>query len=273
MKNYTSVLMLLVFVMVALMVSGEAFAADEGKASSSDPIDNFKKETKEALPWLEWGADLRMRAIWSKNTRALDDTRHGDERFWQRARTRLWTSSTITDNLKFNFGMCWEIRNYCRPDGMRNGEFGDVAFETLNFEWSKILTLPLKVKVGRQNLSDLNKWLFADGTPRDGSRTCYFDTVRFTYELAEQKTSIDVAYIHQWADADKWLPPINDHLDRHLIENNERAVVLYAKNKSIENTQIDGYYIWRRTWQELNNGWDSDLSRSEERRVGKECRL
>ncbi|MCK4625370.1 MAG: alginate export family protein [Phycisphaerae bacterium] len=252
--------LLLLTLFAFALFAGPAFAADEENTSSSDPIDNFKKETKEALPWLDWGADLRLRAIWSKNARTLDDTSPRNERFWQRARTRLWTTSTITDNLKFNFGMCWEIKNFCRPDGMRDGEFSDVAFETLNFELSNTFGLPLKIKIGRQNLNDLNKWLLSDGTPRDGSRTCYFDAARFTYELAEQKTSIDVVYIDQWADGDKWLPPINDHLDRHLIENNERAVVLYVKNKSIENTQIDGYYIWRKTRGVLDNGWNSDLS-------------
>ncbi len=260
MTKYSLVLMLLVFVMAVLMVSDAAFAADDDKdTSASDPIADFKKQTKEAVPWLEWGADLRMRAIWDKNIRSLDDSAPGNERFWQRYRTRLWTTSTITDNLKLNFGMVWEFKNYCRPDGMRDTDFDEVVFETLNLEWSKAFTLPLKIKVGRQNLMDLNKWLFADGTPLDGSRTSYFDAVRFTYELAEQKTSIDVVYIDQYSNSDKWLPPIND-VDRHLIENDERAVALYVKNKSIENTQIDGYYIWRKTQRELDNGWNSDLS-------------
>lgn len=253
---------------VTLLLAGNAFA-DNGKEDSCQcPLCNFKKQSKENIPWLDWGADLRCRAIWSKNTRGLDDTKHGDERFWQRYRSRLWGSAeTPIDNLKFNIGLAWEFKNFCRPRGapgsrhnIRNTDFDEVVFETMNFEWSKAFGLPLTVKVGRQNIRDLNDWLIVDGTPGDGSRTCYFDAVRFTYDLAEYKSTIDVVYIDQYADSDKWLPPINDHRDSHQIENDERAVILYVKNKSLKNTQIDGYYIWRRTWKELRCGWDSDLS-------------
>ncbi|MDY7011611.1 MAG: alginate export family protein [Planctomycetota bacterium] len=251
---------LLVFAVVSISALGSAFAGDTEKSDAHCGICDFKKQAKEALPWLEWGAELRLRAIWDKNVRSCDDSAEGNERFWQRYRGRLWTTSTLADNLKLNFGAAWEMRNYCRPEGMRDTDFDEVVFETLNIEWSKALGLPLRVKVGRQNLGDLNRWLFAEGTPLDGSRTWYFDAARFTYELAERKTTVDVVYINQYSDSDKWLPPINDHIDRHLLENDERAVVLYVKNKSLDKTQIDGYYIWRRTWRELDNGWDSDLS-------------
>ncbi len=253
-------LTLLVLVVAVLALTGPAMAGDGEEAAGHCPVCDFKKQTKEAVPWLEWGADLRMRAIWDRNVRSLDETAAGNERFWQRYRGRLWTTSTLAENLKLNFGMAWEMRNYCRPEGLRNTDFDEVVFETLNIEWSKAFSLPLTVKVGRQNLVDLNDWLFNDGTPLDGTRTSYFDAARFTYDLKEYKTTVDAVYIGQYSDSDKWLPPINDHADRHLIENNERAVVLYAKNKSLDKTQIDGYYIWRQTRRELANGWDSDLS-------------
>jgi len=249
----------------------DAAAADAPAQPQPCPICDLHKRMHEAAPWLEWGADLRIRGIYDKNLFGLDDHAPANERVWQRYLGRVWSRITPLEKLSFNIGLVWEMYNFCRPRGselpdIRDTNMDEVLFHRFNVEWRDAFGLPLRVKVGRQVLADLNNWMFLEGTPTDGERTGFFDAARFTYEIEPWKSTLDVVYIDQYSDSDHPLPPIINDRDRHLREHDERAVVLYLRNKSIENTQIDGYFIWRRTWADRGgvfagqSGWDSDLS-------------
>jgi len=45
----------------------------------------------------------------------------------------------------------------------------------------------------------------------------------------------------------------------YLTEQNEQGVILYLSNKSVENVQIDGYFIYKRDAKELANGDNADI--------------
>jgi hypothetical protein len=109
---------------------------------------------------------------------------------------------------------------------------------------SNVFGLPLKVKVGRQDIIFGNGWLVLDGTPLDGSRTIFFDAARATLDLKDANTSVDVIYIDQHAESDRWIKPFNDQ-DFLNIEQNERGAILYVTNKSLSKTQLDGYFIYK----------------------------
>ncbi len=234
-------------------------------------ICDFKRDSAKALPWLKWGADFRIRGIWDKNTRAtgndiLRDETVGNERFWQRYRTRAWAIVTPIENVDLEVGMAWEWYNFCRPKGhggtyddIRDTSLDEAIIEKLNVKWSKAFGLPMTIQVGRQFPVGVNDWLLIEGTPLDGTRTAFFDMARVTYELEEFQTTVDGLFIWQCSDQDRWLRPVNDR-DRAVVENDEVAAMLNIRNKSFERTQLDGYYIWRKTNQETAGGWNSDIS-------------
>lgn len=206
--------------------------------------DEWFEETKQPVDWFKWGADQRIRGIWDKNLTTVDEGA-GDERFWQRYRTRLWGTITPFEDLDINLGLAWEWRNYCRPKGpRRDTDMDEVVFETVNVSWKKAFGLPLTITVGRQNILGINKnrWLIFEGTPLDGSRTIYMDAARFTYEMEEANTTIDAIYVDNSHESDRWLVPINDR-DKQVIEHDERGGIIYVSNKSLPNTSIDGYFI------------------------------
>jgi hypothetical protein len=104
------------------------------------------------------------------------------------------------------------------------------------------------VTAGRQDvlLGDAGDWwLVADGTPRDGSWTLFLDSARLSYEAKEVKTKLDLIYISQQAHPGDTVPTIGDSDAYYLTEQDERGVVVNFSNKSVEQTQIDAYFIYK----------------------------
>lgn len=56
-----------------------------------------------------------------------------------------------------------------------------------------------------------------------------------------------------------WLPVLNHQRAPALVEQNEQGVILYASNRSLPNTRIDGYFIYKQDDRELANGDDADI--------------
>jgi hypothetical protein len=210
---------------------------------------NRVEEAKQPAPWLKFNGDIRLREIFAPNL-VLDQ----EDRHFQRFRFRLGATVTPVENIDINARAVWEPRHYCEPDRraqVREGEYIDewtlneVIIDKLNVHWKNIGGLPLAIKAGRQDLIFGNGWLVLDGTPLDGSRTIFFDAVRATLELKDIDTTVDLVYIDQHADSDRWFEPFGDE-DFHNIEQDEKGAILYVTNKSIENTQIDGYFIYKK---------------------------
>jgi len=208
-----------------------------------------KHRAYEAVPWLEWGMDVRLREVFAPNLLLDREDRH-----FQRYRLRAWTGIKPVDNLRFDLRLVYEPRHFCQPARearTRNAYYIDewtlseAIFDRASVTWSKAMGLPLTVTVGRQDIIFGNGWLVLDGTPLDGSRTIFFDAIRATYDAKEIQTTFDVIYICQQADSDQqWFAPFCDK-DFHNMEQDEKGVILYATNKSLDKTQIDGYFIYK----------------------------
>ena len=56
-----------------------------------------------------------------------------------------------------------------------------------------------------------------------------------------------------------WIPTLGRSYDMYLTEQNEQGVILNASNKSIKNTQLDGYFIYKRDDRELAIGDNADI--------------
>jgi len=199
-------------------------------------------------PWLDMGADFRFRTHYGKNWTGLDDDARYKGEFantfnFQRYRSRWWTTSKLDENTTINTRVTWEFRTWDEPPTRtQHTDFDEIIIDNLNFKQKSFLELPTTLTFGRQDILLGQGWLVADGTPLDGSRTFYYDALRFTWDLGE-KTKLDTIYIHNEPESDWWLKPINDR-EKYVTQQEEDGVILYLTDKSSP-TQLEGYFMYK----------------------------
>jgi len=231
-----------------------ALAAEEEVVhdASTCPICQSKARMNELVPWISWGADLRLREVYGPNLASLAKNADGAERHFQRYRMRAWTKMTPfqdIDELKgmaVNFRMVYEPRHNCKKkDADPVWTWSEGIIDKLNVQWKKPFDLPMDVTIGRQDIILGRGWLVLDGTPLDGSRTIYFDAVRFSLDLQEQlQTKAELIYLDQNADSDWWLNPTCDK-EFNVVEADERGAIVYLTNKSLENMTLGGFFMYK----------------------------
>ena len=235
---------------------GTSEAGCERQSLTADGLEEWLAASKKPCDWLSLGADARLREIFSPNLLLDQEDRH-----FQRYRFRVWSTITPCENLNLNTRLVWEPRHFCQPSRTaetRDGRYIDewtgneAIFDKMNIEAKKIGGMPVSVKVGRQDIILGNGWLVLDGTPLDGSRTIFFDAARATVELEEVKTKVDLIYINQHADSDWWIKPFCDK-DFHNMEQDEQGAIVYVTNKSLDKTQLDGYFMWKHDERDIGD--------------------
>ncbi|HUU10593.1 MAG TPA: alginate export family protein [Phycisphaerae bacterium] len=239
----------MVAAMLALPVgtqAAEPTAAEEPKpASAEERIEDFLAKSKNPFEWFAWGADLRLRESYANNHGTLDKGAANNELAMQRYRTRWWMTLSPVKDVDVNLRLIWEGRHYTQPDNRQDYDQGDVLFDKLNLTLKNLGGSPLSVVAGRQEFTFGDGWLIFEGTPLDGSRTIFFDAYRFTYDLKDAKTAVDVIYLEQTHNGERWLTPMQN-MHRNMMEQNERGLILYVTNKALPKTQVDGYFIFKR---------------------------
>jgi len=209
-----------------------------------DPCNGKVSQLKHPAPWLELGADFRFRFVYDE-ARKLDKEATGHDRINTRYRSRVWANIKQSENLDFNIQLTTEPRYYHRPSSMdKQFTHHEMLFDRLNFTLRNAFGLPIKATVGRQEIELGSKWLITDGTPLDGGNTNFFDALRFTYELEQRDTTIDLVLVDNHGDTAKRLKPFNDR-DIDIAEQDERGAIVYLSNKSLKDTRIDGYFIYK----------------------------
>ncbi|MDR2426422.1 MAG: alginate export family protein [Endomicrobium sp.] len=136
-----------------------------------------------------------------------------------------------------------ESRSYIyNADGDTRYDINEVIIDSLFINFPKLLGT-FDVKVGRIDLA-ANEYgegfLFADGTPLDGSRTFYFNAARLRYTMPQSSIEFMTIYNSEFDE----LPVINS-LDRKLNDSQESALVLYARSQITNRLYIEPYYIWK----------------------------
>lgn len=247
--------------------AGAKSEAKPAPASVSDK--DWTDDWKQPTSWFKWGADERIRQEYLNNPFFYDTDPPGPEYNQLRVRSRIWGTVTPWDNFEAYIRLTNEARYYWSPESkpgdLQNAsgdwDYSDILFDNLNIKLKNLFETKSTLTVGRQDFltpqgapSFGDGWLILDGTPLDGSRTVYFDAARLNIELESYKTNVDVVFINQYSDPDEWLSPINSESYTPLMEQDELGVILYARNKSIERTQIDGYFIYKHdTLAEIDN--------------------
>ncbi len=221
-------------------------------------------DLKNPVSWLNWGADLRIRNEYFNNALSLGSSiphspfNDVHEQDYFRFRGRLWASITPIEDLSFNARLAAEPREFMKPstmdtyfekDGMQ-WRYGII--DDLNVQWKQPLNLPATLTVGRQDIFLGDGWLVGDGTPEDGSFTYFLDSARFTYNLEDQKTTIDAIGIVQYARPDAWLPTIGPSTTQGenpnaylLTDQNEKGAILWIANKSLPAANLDAFFIYK----------------------------
>lgn len=224
----------------------------------AEPAKSWVDEAKNPVPWLKWGADERIRHEYIDNPFFFDTDPPGDVWSFTRLRSRAWTTITPAQNIDVNTRLTWEARHWDEPESREGWDWSDVVWDNLNVRFSNLAGGNTTLTVGRQDIILGDGWLVLEGTPLDGSRTIYFDAARLTTDFKDAKTAVDLIYVQQYSDPDKWLSPINSK-DFHNIEQDERGAIVWLTNKSIERTEINPYFIYKHDERVLANGDESDI--------------
>ena len=224
----------------ARVVAAEETAAGDGSAWSQ-----FSDTLHNPTPWLQMGLDFRFRTVYGDNIDTLDET-SDDNRFnFQRYRSRWSTKWMLGEDLDFNTRLTWEFRTWDDPPRKpQDVDLDEALFDHFNIVWRNAFGMPLTATVGRQDVIMGVGWLVLDGTPLDGSRTIFMDAARFTFDWEESNTKLDLIYVDNAAESDRWLEPISDE-NNALTEQDERGAIVYLTNKSMANTQIEGYFMYK----------------------------
>ena len=284
------VLMGVVLAAAVVGMTSVAMAADtpegyvQAPAAHWHEVDNdFMQKFHNPADWIEMGLDLRLREVYARNILTLNE-QYGDvpgvgggtadnwnNYHWQRIRTRWSAKFHVSEDVDFNTRLVWEWWGHTDPErhspavsagffGIQDTEFDEMIFDHFNIQIRNAFDLPLTLTIGRQDIILGTGWLVLDGTPGDGSRTIFFDAIRGTYELSDA-TKLDMIYIQQYDDEDKWLQPFNNNAvenRRHLTQKgDERGIIAYLTNKCGDQ-QRELYYIYKNDvdsqWRRGNSG-------------------
>ena len=220
------------------------------------PLEGLAADTP---PVWSSGLDLRFREVGIRNANALDDTSTTAERHFQRYRLRAWGQYQPSPTVLVNGRLMWEGRHYNEPDvpSFETWYSGAVMFDNLYLQADKPGGLPLKLKLGRQDIVLGNGWLMLDGTPLDGSRSIYFDAARATWTSGAN--TLDAILLKQNPKTRLTL----DGETEDQTEQVEKGAVLYLRHKLDPDIDVDGYYFYKgnsaalgeaaKGWR-LNNG-------------------
>ena len=235
----------------AQTVQTTAAAAPAAPPPELSSTEQLLKDIKNPLSWLNWGADLRLRNEYFDNLLTLNPHAKLHEQDYFRIRGRVWATITPVEDLSLNARLATEAREWMKPAGYSpvKGKVGpdytEGVIDNLHVEWKNVASLPATLKVGRQDLFIGDGWLVGDGTPYDGSWTYYLDSARFTYDLKDQHTTIDVIGIMQEARDDAWLYPFGADQNRFVTEQDEKGAILQIANTSIKAANLAGYFIYK----------------------------
>ncbi len=221
-------------------------AADEGAVGGPESgWDAFWAKFHNPTPWLQMSLDHRFRTIYAENIDTLNDDNPQSVYNFQRYRTRLGAKWILGEDIDLNTRLVWEFRTWADPPRKPQAtDFDEVLFDRMNITLRNMFGMPVTGVIGRQDVILGVGWLVLDGTPLDGSRTIFTDSARFTYDWADKETKIDMIYVDNAAKSDRWLKPFGDERGA-LTEQDEYGAILYVTNKSIENVQLEGFFMYK----------------------------
>ena len=166
----------------------------------------------------------RFRVEATDNAVSLDSAA-GKNATYTRARTSLLGRWTPDRSLRFDLKFTNEFRYYLSPAG-RNFTLNETVVDFLNARWERPA---FTLTVGRQDFVLGEGFVVADGGPLDGSRTYYFNAVKFDWKPSP-KGMLTFLYLYQ-PETDTLLPVINEQ-HQPMVEQREVGYGLYYAGKA-----------------------------------------
>ena len=242
MRKFVSVVAAVLMVLVAL----STVARGDGISPTND-----QQQSK-----CRFGGDERIRE------EAFDDIpinapppglARGGHNDYFRFRTRLWNEDDLGPNTTFRIRAVNEFREWYEPQHYpsaqrSNYNFPDeVTFDTLYLDFRNLMQDKLDLRVGRQDLMYGTGKVILEGTPKDGSRTIYFNAIKATWKGVKD-TTIDVFGIYNPGKDPLAINDADRDLDGQTADNADAAesgAGIYVKNKSSEQLPFEVYAIYK----------------------------
>jgi len=166
-----------------------------------------------------------------------------------RFRFRAWMEAAHGDS-SLHLRLADEFRAYRTPDSNSSKQrWPDVLFvDSLHFEQKGVLDA-VDLRIGRQNMAFGAKRIVSDGTGGDGSRSSFFDAVRATWHVGENRT-LDLFGV--WLGEDDWLPTLGKthangkkphDYDLNGFHQDEFGFGAYWQDREDEDLGYDVYYV------------------------------
>jgi hypothetical protein len=214
----------------------------------------------------DYGASLRVRQeIWDNllDLKTLDPVTP-DLNFF-RFKTSVWGSANYDKDATLFLKLTAEPYIWVGPLKPRRGDGAPTSldenegvFDNLYVKVNNVFGLPVDLKIGRQDFlmgDDMygERFLFADGTPQDGSRTFYFNAAKAKWRV-NPDNNIDFVYItnrYQDTYLPTWRTQIANGLTywdgkKYLDTSDSQAFFVYGRTKPMDNLALEPYYIWKR---------------------------
>jgi hypothetical protein len=208
---------------------------------------DFKQKMPEAEPAafdkLVWGGDIRLREVYFDNIPySLDMQARGGANHFQRYRTRLWGEYHPSEDLYFRGRLLNEFRTYQTPDNDTWNSIDEIVIDNLFVDY-KINDLAFRV--GRQDLVYGTGKLILDGTPKDGSRSIYFNAAKVSYTGIDDTT---VDFLAMYTPSEDELAIHRENRDINgktsgYYGGSEAGGGVYLKNKSNDEFPFEAYYL------------------------------
>jgi hypothetical protein len=227
--------------------ANQTVAPSPAPAGRTSGMESFRNWFHNPTPWLSMEADLKWEWLNGWNLDTLKDDSTGRVSNWNFTlnRFRWGTKTKISDDIEFNHRWVWEFRTWDGPDTYdKNVDFDEIVWDKFNLTVRNLGDMPLTMVVGRQDIILGTGWLVLEGTNIDEGRTIFFDALRFTYEMLNRDTTLDLIFIDQSADSSAWLRPFSDG-HKYINWHDERGAIIYVTDKSRPNLQLEGYFIYK----------------------------
>lgn len=212
----------------------------------------------------DYGADFRLRQDYLEKIMDLKTMGKPDMDFF-RLRSSLWGKINLnedagvylklTNEAKYYLGSYKPFETADSSTDSNRFDVDELVIDNLYVHARNIFGLPIDIRIGRQNFLGAygEAFLILDGTPGDGSRTCYFNAVKATWRVNENN-SVDVIYLSN-PKTDDYLPSLYpsrsnalsayDDNKRLLNASDETGLVVYGKSKINDHLLMEPYFIYK----------------------------
>ena len=245
----------------SILATGLIAVSVLAQQTDAPPADAPLVEDAPKAPALAWGADLRIREEAFDDIPILADppgiTRGGGNNYF-RIRSRLWGSAT-GDAITLYGRLVNEFREYLEPDASSAWDWPDeLVVDQLYLDLKGLADGTFDVRIGRQDMRLGAGRILLEGTPKDGSRTLYFDAARVTWHLDGMAT-LDAFGIYNQARSYLDIGPLdrdNTGFDKYYNDLTESGGGLYATLKRLPRMPVECYYIFKdeSAWNSFASG-------------------